>query len=63
MGDESDSSEDCFVVSTRHNFNSKPHLVTVVKSDTGNNNLLLIYISLLDISCFIPSLFFVQITL
>ncbi|MCP9261162.1 Sorting nexin-27 [Dirofilaria immitis] len=34
MGDESDSSEDCFVVSTRH-FNPKPHLVTVVKSDTG----------------------------
>lgn len=38
MGDESDSSEDCFVVSTRHNFNPKPHLVTVVKSDTGNND-------------------------
>uniref|UniRef100_A0A915PUB3 PX domain-containing protein n=1 Tax=Setaria digitata TaxID=48799 RepID=A0A915PUB3_9BILA len=35
MGDESDSSEDCFVGSGRHNFNPKPHLVTVVKSDTG----------------------------
>ncbi|VDN94338.1 unnamed protein product [Brugia pahangi] len=35
MGDESDSSEDCFMVPMRHNFNPKPHLVTVVKSDTG----------------------------
>ncbi|EJW77773.1 hypothetical protein WUBG_11315, partial [Wuchereria bancrofti] len=35
MGDESDSSEDCFMVPVRHNFNPKPHLVTVVKSDTG----------------------------
>uniref|UniRef100_A0A915AX26 Sorting nexin-27 n=2 Tax=Parascaris univalens TaxID=6257 RepID=A0A915AX26_PARUN len=34
MGDESDSSEDYYVV-PRRNYNPKPHLVTIVKSDTG----------------------------
>uniref|UniRef100_A0A9J2PE06 Sorting nexin-27 n=2 Tax=Ascaris TaxID=6251 RepID=A0A9J2PE06_ASCLU len=35
MGDESDSSEDYYVVPRRRNYNPKPHLVTIVKSDTG----------------------------
>ncbi|VDN42242.1 unnamed protein product [Gongylonema pulchrum] len=35
MGDESDSSGDCFVAPRRRNFNPKPHLVRIVKSDTA----------------------------
>ncbi|VDM44316.1 unnamed protein product [Toxocara canis] len=35
MGEESDSSEDYYVVPKRRNYNPRPHLVTIIKSDTG----------------------------
>ncbi|VDN03712.1 unnamed protein product [Thelazia callipaeda] len=35
MGEESDSSEDYIMITKRQNFNPKPHLVKIVKTDTG----------------------------
>lgn len=40
MADDSDSSEDYYFTrrTPNVNFNPNPHLITVVKSDTGNYN-------------------------
>lgn len=35
MGDESDSSEEYYVVQRRRNYSPRPHMVTIVKSETG----------------------------